>query len=80
MACLNFGVKHDRIPPRTPNMNAHIESFHRLLQDECLSRYDFQNYSEANDVFTSNIDYYNERRIHSSIGDRSPRNSRITKW
>ena len=72
MACINFGVEHERIPPRTPNMNAHIESFHRLLQDECLSRYDFQNYSEAYSVVTSYIDYYNERRIHSSIGDRSP--------
>ncbi|WP_397351482.1 IS3 family transposase [Paenibacillus larvae] len=23
---------------KTPNMNAHIESFHQLLQDECLAR------------------------------------------
>lgn len=71
-ACQTFEVEHERIPPRTPNMNAHIESFHRLLQDECLSRYDFENYAEAYDIITSYMAFYNERRIHSSIGDRSP--------
>ncbi|MFU2108891.1 integrase core domain-containing protein [Paenibacillus larvae] len=34
-------MEHERIPPKTPNMNAHIESFHQLLQDECLARYEF---------------------------------------
>ncbi|MED4400053.1 DDE-type integrase/transposase/recombinase [Metabacillus fastidiosus] len=27
-ACETLKVEHERIPPRTPNMNAHIESFH----------------------------------------------------
>lgn len=71
-ACKTFEVEHERIPPRTPNMNAHIESFHRLLQDECLGRYDFESYAEAYDIITSYMTFYNERRIHSSIGDRSP--------
>jgi putative transposase len=71
-ACESFGVEHERIPPRTPNMNAHIESFHRLLQDECLSRYDFETYSEAYEAVTEFIHFYNERRIHSSIRDLSP--------
>ncbi|MDT2264865.1 IS3 family transposase [Paenibacillus larvae] len=39
-ACTSF-EEHERIPPKTPNMNAHIESFHQLLQDECLARYEF---------------------------------------
>ncbi|WP_225999552.1 IS3 family transposase [Paenibacillus sp. BJ-4] len=71
-ACESFGVEHERIPPRTPNMNAHIESFHRLLQDECLARYDFETYSEAYEAVTEFIHFYNERRIHSSIRDLSP--------
>ncbi|WP_404520719.1 MULTISPECIES: integrase core domain-containing protein [unclassified Paenibacillus] len=54
-ACESFGVEHERIPPRTPNMNAHIESFHRLLQDECLVRYDFETYSEAYEAVTEFI-------------------------
>ncbi|WP_404580134.1 integrase core domain-containing protein [Paenibacillus sp. RC254] len=48
-------MEHERIPPRTPNMNAHIESFHRLLQDECLVRYDFETYSEAYEAVTEFI-------------------------
>lgn len=71
-ACESFGVEHERIPPKTPNMNAHIESFHRLLQDECLSRYEFETYGEAYQAVTEYIRYYNERRIHSSIRDLSP--------
>lgn len=66
-ACESFGVEHERIPPKTPNMNVHIESFHRLPQDECLSRYEFQTYGEAYQAVTEYVRYYNERRIHSSI-------------
>ncbi|MET3292534.1 UNVERIFIED_CONTAM: transposase InsO family protein [Brevibacillus sp. OAP136] len=64
-ACEDFGIEHERIPPKTPNMHAHIESFHRLLQDP----YEFQTYGEAYEVVTDYIRYYNERRIHSSIRD-----------
>ncbi|MGG2093438.1 integrase core domain-containing protein [Bacillus sp. S13(2024)] len=40
-------IEHERIPPKTPNMNAHINSFHRLLEYECLKRCMFQTYAEA---------------------------------
>ena len=71
-ACEQFGIVHERIPPRTPNMNAHIESFHRLLEDECLSREEFRSYKEAYEAVTTYIHFYNERRIHSSIRDLAP--------
>jgi putative transposase len=71
-ACERFGVEHERIPPRTPNMNAHIESFHRILQDDCLSRYDFDSYGEAYEAVMQFMTFYNERRIHSSIKDMAP--------
>jgi len=72
LACENFGIEHERIPPRTPNMNAHIESFHRILQDDCLSRYDFTTYGEAYEAVAEFMRFYNERRIHSSIKDLAP--------
>lgn len=72
IACEGFGVEHERIPPRTPNMNAHIESFHRILQDDCLSRYDFATYGEAYEAVTEFMTFYNERRMHSSIKDLAP--------
>ncbi|WP_162241875.1 integrase core domain-containing protein [Paenibacillus sp. Leaf72] len=35
--CEQAGVEHERIPPRTPNKNAFIESFHSILERECTS-------------------------------------------
>ncbi|WP_367620504.1 integrase core domain-containing protein [Paenibacillus sp. 11B] len=67
-----WGTLHERIPPRSPNMNAHIESFHLILQDDCLSRYDFATYGEAYEAVTEFMIFYNERRMHSSIKDLGP--------
>lgn len=70
--CVDFQVEHERIPPKTPNMNAHIESFHRILEDDCLSRFQFETYEEAYKAVSEFMKYYNERRMHSSILDLSP--------
>lgn len=71
--CEKFTIEHERIPPKTPNMNAHIESFHRIFEDDCLSRFQFQTYEEAYKEVAWFIKYYNERRMHSSILDLSPK-------
>lgn len=71
--CKNFELEHERIPPKTPNMNAHIESFHRIFEDDCLSRWQFKTYAEAYEAVTDFMVYYNERRMHSSIKDLSPK-------
>ncbi|RBW67269.1 integrase core domain-containing protein [Bacillus taeanensis] len=71
-ACESLSVEHERIPPRTPNMNAHIEAFHRILEDECLSRYEFQSYEEAYQAAAEFMHFYNTKRIHSSIGFLAP--------
>ncbi len=47
-SCIGFGIDHERIPCRTLNKNAHIESFNDILEDECLSRY--ESYAEAYDT------------------------------
>lgn len=66
VTCLELGMEHERIPYKTPNKNAHIESFHSILEEECLSRYEFRTYAEAYEVVTDFIGNYNSRRIHSS--------------
>jgi putative transposase len=71
--CEDCEIKHERIPPRTPNMNAHIESFHRVFEDDCLSRWQFETYGEAYREVNEFMVYYNERRIHSSLLDLSPK-------
>ncbi|MFB4166325.1 IS3 family transposase, partial [Alteribacillus sp. JSM 102045] len=69
--CDTFGVEHEQIPPKSPNSNAHIEAFHRLLEDDCFQRFEFKTYEEAYREVTSYIAFYNERRLHGSILDLS---------
>lgn len=70
--CEQLGAEHERIPPKTPNMNAHIESFHRILEDDCLSRHEFESYAQAYETVVEFMDLYNNRRIHSSLNYLSP--------
>lgn len=71
--CQRLSMLHERIPCKTPNKNAHIESFHAILEMECLAWHEFQTYAEAYQTVVEFIKRYNERRIHSSLGFRTPR-------
>ena len=71
-ACEELAMEHERIPCRTPNKNAHIESFHRILEDDCLSRYEFTTYAEAYEKVSDYLKFYNKIRIHGSIRDMAP--------
>jgi putative transposase len=70
--CLKLQVEHERIPPKTPNKNAHIEAFHAILEKDCLSRYEFGNYQDAYQVVSDYNLFYNQRRTHGSLYDLSP--------
>jgi putative transposase len=70
--CAEIGVYHERIPSRTPNKNAHIESFHRIFQDECIGVYEFENYKEAYAEISRFMKRYNNNRLHSSLKYMSP--------
>lgn len=67
LACTELGVEHERIPSRTPNMNAHVEAYHRILEEECLSRYEFESFAEAYAAVTQFVAFYNHRRLHSGL-------------
>jgi len=67
-----LGLIHERIPVKTPNMNAHIESFHSILEDECYSRNEFYSFMEADSIITDYMEYYNQRRRHGSINFMAP--------
>ena len=71
-ACEIFGIIHERIPPKTPNKNAHIESFHSILEAECYQRHEFETYPQTYEIVTQFIRDYNQIRIHGSIYDLSP--------
>lgn len=71
-SCETFQVEHERIPPKTPNKNAHIEAFHSILEKECLERHEFGSYQHAYETVTNYLLFYNQRRIHGSLYDLSP--------
>ncbi|MFA5384831.1 MAG: IS3 family transposase [Eubacteriales bacterium] len=64
--CLELNIEHERIPFKTPNLNAHIESFNAILEGECLSQHEFAGYAEAYATVVDFIRFYNKNRIHSA--------------
>jgi putative transposase len=62
--CNSWNIEHERIPVKTPNMNAYIESFHAILEDEYYKRNEFADFAEVYQIVSEYIDYYNNRRRH----------------
>ena len=56
------------IEPGRPAQNAHVESFHGKLLDECLNASWFGNLFEARIKIAAWKEEYNEERPHSSMG------------
>lgn len=65
-------ISHEMIPVRTPNLIAHIEGFHSILEDECYSRHEFKDFSHVYKVVTDFIKFYNFRRRHGSLNYTPP--------
>lgn len=70
--CDELYIEHERIPVKSPNMNAYIESFHAILEDECYKRHEFSSFMEVYRIVSNYMDYYNNRRRHGSIGYMTP--------
>ena len=66
------GVKLDFIRPGKPVENGFIESFNGRLRDECLNGKILFGLADAKEKFEAWRCDYNERRPHSSLGDRTP--------
>jgi len=67
-ACKEYGLEHERIPCKTPNKNAHIEAFHKILEEECLAGQEFGSFAEAYAEVARFLEFYNKVRLHSAIG------------
>lgn len=78
-ACLSEKVFHERIPVRSPNYNAYIESYHRYLQDECLTGKIYMTLNHLIYDLNRYVDCYNNERIHSSIGYVPPHEFYLAK-
>jgi len=65
------GIEFDFIAPGCPVENAIIESFNGKLRDECLNMHWFESLGEAKRLIERWRIDYNERRPHSSLGNRA---------
>jgi putative transposase len=74
-----FNFKAVYIPPATPKLNGHIESFHSTVQKLVCNKYDFKNLSDAIKVFERFFDTYNNHRFLTCLLDLSP-TVFISKW
>lgn len=71
--CQEQGIRWDYIQPGKPYQNGYIESFNGKLRDECLNENIFVNLQEAKRLVESWREEYNERRPHSSLNGKTPK-------
>ncbi len=71
--CVERQIELVHIQPGKPTQNAHVESFHGRLREECLSVSWFQNLFDARRKIAAWKIEYNEERPHSSLGYRTPK-------
>jgi transposase InsO family protein len=58
--------------PATPEQNAHIESYHSIVERVICQRFEFESMPDAYATFERWIGFYNHKRIHSGIKYLSP--------
>jgi putative transposase len=70
--CVERQIELVHIQPGKPTQNAHVESFHGRLREECLNVSWFENLFDARGKITAWQKEYNEERPHSSLGYLTP--------
>ena len=77
--CVERQIELVHIQPGKPTQNAHVESFHGRLREECLNLSWFQNLFDAKRKIARWRTEYNEERPHSSLGYLTPNEYRRGK-
>lgn len=62
-----LGLQHIRTSFAYPQSNGKVERYHRTLQQECLQKKSFINLDDARKQIARFVDYYNTKRLHSSL-------------
>jgi len=66
------GVTQEFCKPATPEQNAHIESYHSIIEKVVCQRNEFDDLNEAQQTFNRFVKFYNYKRIHSGVEYTSP--------
>jgi transposase InsO family protein len=64
------GVEPVCLPPRSPNLNSHIERFLRSLKEECLERMIFFGERWLQTAICNFVSHFHEERNHQGMGNR----------
>jgi putative transposase len=67
-----YGITPVRLPPRSPNLNAHIERFIQTVRLECLDKFISLGTAHLDYLLAEFLIHYNAERPHSAIGARPP--------
>lgn len=67
------GVIQEFTKPATPEQNAHIESYHSIMESAVCQRFEFENIADFKDTMARWKNFYNFNRIHGGLGFRSPK-------
>lgn len=76
------GLQHIRTSVAYPQSNGKIERYHRTMHEECLATKSLINLDDARVQIDNFINYYNTKRLHSSLFYLTPDdflNDRITE-
>jgi len=61
------GVESVKLPPRSPNLNAHAERFVRSVKEECLDHLILSSEDQLRHVLSEYLQYYQHERIHQGL-------------
>jgi len=71
--CKLKGIYHEFTHVRCPEENGHIEAYHGILEEELLSRSEFDSLEEARAALLDWEDFYNNRRLHWGLKLKTPK-------
>ncbi|MFT5040111.1 MAG: putative transposase [Hyphomicrobiaceae bacterium] len=58
------------LPPRSPNLNAHLERYMRSLKSECLNRMIFFGQRSLERALKQFVTHYHTERNHQGLGNK----------
>ena len=64
------GIEPTKLPPRSPNMNAHAERFVGSIRSECLDQMIIFGEKHLRHVLSEYAKHYHEERPHQGLGNR----------
>ena len=64
------GVESVKLPPRSPNLNAHAERFVRSIKESCLERLILFGQGSLRTAVQNFVTHYHSERNHQGLGNR----------